>query len=923
MQSKLNIDYEIISSEEARSLTSGAQNPWSGQSSFVYSSKIYFVDELQSTDQVLHEFSHPLISAIRITNPGLYNKLLEDLRKTSDYEKFEQEALKEYPELDSNSHIITDEILVKTLTKSALMQNSNIPSTKSNESIVKRIILGLKKLFRFLFGNKIKVEKLSSATTMMELAKMLNHAATNKGGTFNVNTELISEKDIVQYLTDINKFSDELSNSNLDINDIIKIINNNYDLIKNHLERIKNENNLQAMQDVLAPEYGGGIYDKMSKNIAGIQTLTNANKAMEDMIEDLDFQKDAADALVRNILKIKVISKKVHEHLQKIAQAPNNADNLIQMGYYYSLLEGWKTFIEGVESDMLEAGITSDTNINALTGQILKNIKASNLLINNVREKGLVDILHKEFDVVNNRMKELWDKRYNDLKRKDAPRKVIDKEKARFDKYYITKDKFKDILKGNIGDANFMNNFLEGYMYSSDPVVASFGAYLRNNLSEVLNNAYKRSNEMMDQLKPLLDDVGYDPKNLEKFWKPYVFIDKDVRRNDEGEIESFEVYTLKNEWKDYRFSIAKKREEVDDAQKEYIDKRTKESFQDYANKLSELREHKRLFFHQDFVDDFYEADKMLDTDIGKEAILERDKILTDLNYLQDQITDEYDEFDNYTLIDNLWREYRMLFSEYGKDEKGKEKARLLKAHKELKRDFYEWKVIPNSFNNAYLNFIDRLHQNLIDEGLEEGSDEYNIKFNEDEQKWIEQNSISEISQDWYDERQKIFDRIERLTKKLPVKVKESISIEKDYRQMFDAVTPYRDQNGEPDALTMSDARIKYVKDLQEKIKSKRKAYAGLTGLTIVEYNELSNLFTKRNNDINLTTKEFKRMRELLDKKSKHGLSRLEKAQLTAAYEELSNLQISDPTIYYLDEINYILENEELTEKLQSLIGEKK
>ena len=922
LKNSFNINYNMISKKDAITLTEESQNPYTGQNpSFYYQGELYFINELQSTEQLLHEFSHPFISAIRESNPNLYNKLVFDLKNTAIGKKLLDESLNEYPGFDSNHYAVTDEMLVKALTNAAEFINKKEQSSSEMKSIVQRIILGIKKVLRKLFGKKIKIEKLNPLTNLKELAEMLNQAADpDNNVSFNVNTSIVTEDKVVQYLTDTQNFAKDILN--IEGEEVIKIINSQYELIRSHILKVRDDENYEGLKYILAPEQGTGLYDELQQGISKVQTLTNTDESIEELLDSMEFQKKAALALTGNLIKTNKLIKHIYKHINLMKESPNNKENLIQITYYNNLLMNWKTFIDDTKKTMREAGVQSDSDIGNLVGNISDRIDDSTTIINKVFEKGLVDILSEQFDVVNDRMTELWEQRKAKLVAREAPKSQIEKEYNDYKKYLISKDKMKEYLKGEMGDANAFNSFLEGYMYNNDPIISSFGVYLRNNLTEIMNESDRESNKFLNSIKSDLKDAGYNPNNLEKFWKKYLFIDEDVTKNDEGNIEKFEVWTMLNPYKNYRLKMAIMQQNVDEAKQKYSSTRDKKDFKIYADLVEKYRNHKKLFFNNTYLDSFYEPDKMMENEIGREALKERDSILEEISLLQDQMEDEYDEFQNYDVLDQLWKKYRLLFSEYGKDEEGKAKAKLLKEYRNAKNEFYDWVELPNVFNNAYLNFIEKLEQKLSDEEFEQGTSKYDNEYNRLKQEWIDKNTIPQVSQEWYDLRQQQFDIIKDITKDLPVNVKESINIEEAYEKIFDAVTPFRDDDNEPNALEMDEKRISDVKQLQYDIEAIKEEYAGLTGLTTLEYETLQNYFRMLRNKQKLTKSQFNEFKTLSETRSELGLSKLQKKRLFAAFERLSELQKTDATIYYLDEINNIIQKENLSSTLENSTDKK-
>ena len=95
-----------------------------------------------------------------------------------------------------------------------------------------------------LFGKTIKIQDLSVDTTILDLAKMMN--STNK---IDINTELVSDKDIVQYLQDISEEIKDLEK--LPFSEMINIVDQQYDITSNHIREMTTMNDLKGLRNLL------------------------------------------------------------------------------------------------------------------------------------------------------------------------------------------------------------------------------------------------------------------------------------------------------------------------------------------------------------------------------------------------------------------------------------------------------------------------------------------------------------------------------------------------------------------------------------------------------------------------------------------------------------------------------------------------
>ncbi len=119
LSSNLGVPYQFITPAEAAELTKNV-NTWKGQSAFFFGGVVYMIPELVTEKSVLHEFAHPLIRAIRISNPTLFTKLTNELKNSPNGTRLLAEAREEYSDLTADDPIILEEALVKSLTAQAV-----------------------------------------------------------------------------------------------------------------------------------------------------------------------------------------------------------------------------------------------------------------------------------------------------------------------------------------------------------------------------------------------------------------------------------------------------------------------------------------------------------------------------------------------------------------------------------------------------------------------------------------------------------------------------------------------------------------------------------------------------------------------------------------------------------------------------------
>jgi hypothetical protein len=221
---------------------------------------------------------------------------------------------------------------------------------------------------------------------------------------------------------------------------------------------------------------------------------------------------------------------------------------------------------------------------------------------------------------------------------------------------------------------------------------------------------------------------------------------------------------------------------------------------------------------------------------------------------------------------------------------------------------YEYKPIPDAFEKALKNFQEGLHKSLIDKKILPGTQEYQDDFKRHTESWIERNTRVQIKSSYYDTKSRLISRLKALMSKLPsAKENEELFVE-SYKTILDATYGYKDDDGQPMGTEIPDGRKKRVYDAQKAIIKAQEKWAGTTGLTKIEMARLRQLSQlKKKNNGRLSSNDHIEYVGYLKKMEKLGLTEEEREELNNILQELNELQEKEPTLYYLDNLNYWLE----------------
>jgi len=911
ISSQMGLPYEIITSQEATRLTSGRKNAWSGEAAFYMDGKVYFVGDKVTKEMVFHEFAHPLVQAIRIQNKALFNSLYDKLISTEEGKSLYERVKALYPELTLDSDAFKEELIV-----TALGQHASASEVKKSVGFTKFImdlLFALKQQLRKLFGVKIQVQDLDENTSLVELAKML------KGDRFSLElSSFPAEESVVNYMRDLTQEVNSLEIVSDDV--ILESINKFYKTIINNLDNIQNTKNYGKMLDILVDEFEAGDLPQIRSNLSKYQTVLT--KKVSKLRTDAEYTRARLEALVSSLYRMDKMSIKVHEELVRVSKDPNNVSNLNTVFYLNQLIDSWKLTVDSIRDGLTEEGVTPGSPMFTLLNKINTQIEQSKVYTDKVYTEGMTDVIHSQLVP----MGQAIDQKYNGLieyYEKERAEKLaagkstkgidfmLNRYKAEYEKLKITPDKIKKLLKGELGDAGYFNSFFEGYLSNQDPIISGFGMFVNNHITDVMVSAQAKLNTFAAELEPLLKKAGYNPIDIAKLGKQLTFIDSiGVVDEATGLFTKKQVYTFLNPFKDYRHDIEQFHFDIKKAKEKFMETRSDEDYKEYLDKLRTFKRHLRDYFHQEFKDEFYETeDLFLKDDIGIEAKEKRDAILDKVQLLDVRQGDTEDP-DITNEIDALWKEYRQMYSLLdlnGNRKTGKDLdiAKRLREHREISRDFYEWKERTGIFQNALNDY----EISLIGKGYTRGTEEFEVKRRE----WIVNNTRRIIKPEFFVYRNMLLSELKDLLKDLPSTKADQVTMDEAYSDIFDSMSGYKDEDGQPKGSEIPEGRMKKIRERQEQLIRLRENWASFTGLTREEMDFVSSYFNRieqaREGLADYPSSSDKqRVSELLAKKDKLGLSELKKTRVNAILAKLNALQAKEPTDYYLDIVNNYLDN---------------
>ena len=927
MGDMLDIEYQVITAEQAQALTAQAKNPWkAGDVSFYIGGVVYFVGDGLTMNNVFHEFSHPFVRHIKVTNPELFNKLYSQLENTDEGRTIIEAIKEDYKELTSD--LFKEEVIVRALTASGLDKLNNLKTDSAFSKAINNILYAIKQAMRKVFGSKIGVSGLTAATTISELGDMLV-----KGDKITLDKSQISQADVVAYNKERKAFVDELVK--VESGETQILINKFYDVAVNHLNKLMSNKNYDAIAELIANTDKGDIQE-MKANLASYQT-TIMDMA-QNVVEDMEKVRNKSTALVNSLFRLDIVMEKILAHIVDIKTEGETQDNLHKSYYYDHLLKHWQGFIDEAKHSLDDQNVPAKSELRNLLTQIETNIRQSKLHINEMYANGARDVLYNELLPMHKNIKARYDETIAKLRKNGAPQTRIDKEYKRYhgvteaehkrltqlddmvkqnillstsehneltnlqklanNGISLSPEKIEMILKGNMGDANFFNSYLEGYLYNTDPVIGGLASYVKNKLNEVMITCQAKYNDFSEDIQQTLLDAGFDPLRPGELGKKIGFEDTIAKREKDKSLTLRKVWTFLNPFKNYRFSQDDFHDKVQKAQVEFRRTGSAQAKQNMIDAVTAEQAFLHDYMHQTYVPEYYEREILFQKDqIGKDALYLRKEwgdrlraITEPANTVAQQlaITDE---------LDLMWREYRQMRSMYKMDGKPKigndlEVAKRIREHHEASLKFYESKPRKGVFQNALRAY----EQELLDSGVEKD------KRDALRQVWIDKNTVKVPKESWYDWRNKLYTRQSEILSKLPKSEKDVLDESRIMQEIFDLTGGFKDGEGQTKATEMSPRSRAKVKELEEELVVLRKSVASRNGLTKEQNNEFSAILNRRSSG-QAQDGDSAKLAALYELKNKYGLTVFESRELNQIQQQLLGESKREATDYYVDIMN--------------------
>jgi hypothetical protein len=948
----LGIDYVKITAEEAAQMLNNRTIKYNGEPAFYYAGAVYIVGDNVSVNTVLHEFSHPLLQAIRHGNQKLFNNLYNQLKTTQEGQQIIGYVKRNYPELSENSDLFKEEALAFALQRKSVSKVTGQIESEGFDSFIKKLLAAIKEALRNIFGKKVNVKDLNEDTTLDELADMLLEKD------FEFITEKVTEEDLVMYGRFVTERANELAkvaSSDAIQQSIREVFDTSRRLITTARD-FKTDKAVRAMiEEALFRKGTTEFLPAISDSLKGYKDDDLSNLSVDEMIDAaLDAEEQRIEelnnrsvALVNSIDSINGISKNMLKDLKKISEMPNiNTRNVIaliglykntafawqqtigemdkligdqfdpeQESLFYNTLNEISNNLARVQSKIAEiyksnnvqffveiTGYMNDfvtQRLNENLGAALKNAFSGQEL-----EQAVLGVYNKVIDQTFNE-----DDR-NELVSKGVPAQVLVMFLKEYNDFGVNPEKIKNALTGNAKDVSWFNRWLESYSSSNDIIVGPLSMFIQDQRTEIENEVWLKSQEFRKTLETLLPKVGFSKLNSTQMRDMLAGEDTIMWFDPKtGKPAAKAIYTFLNEFGNgWRYQQDMLEYELEEAKKSGDKDRM-------AKASQELRQFNSDYMWQEFTPEYYEKDEIFKTPEGQRAYVARKQALDKYNNLVNQFDNEMSRFENYTAVQAAWREYQQLSSLTYEDGTPKVDdpakgmydlsiAQTLIEYKKNAGGFSEFVPIPGSLQTAYNEFASLLES----QGITRGSKEFINKM----RVWERQNTKLVYSEEYYADRNRLLTRLNEIQSRVNTAIGSDFDLSAAYRQISDLLFSYRDEHGQPMSDELGVDKLKKIKKLQQQIIDYRASYELKSGLTADQAEEFNML-----NDIarttNLTEAQENRYVYLIQLQKDSGITIQDATDMQDIFSELAGLSTKMPTEYYMEALNYNLSKQNIKE----------
>ena len=951
------IDYQIVSASEAAVILQNSPTPYSMDiGAFFYNNTTYFVKGQFTAKNVLHEFAHPLIKGIAFQNPKLFNNLYAQLNASPTGQNAIQIVRERYPELQEGTDRFKEEAIVTAMELDADMKLRKVKSNDSMfEKFIQNLIFAIKKVIQAL-TKKVNLKNLNTTTTRDELVDMMINED------FQIEDLQYQLKAFAEFKRDTDEFLKELKT--VQPEQLNKVINRFHDEMAFQLNQLKISP--KKLREELGKD-GIDIIRNIKNYVQGYQK--EASEATDEdllkLVEALQLEQQdmrlRSLALVNSLGDLDMFARRIGKIFTDLrssgAHLTEEGNQKIQ--YFKEFMEREVTFLKDI-TKLLKLDPANDLSkkILSIKSVFENNIDdAANMTVEfmkkfflTVGEKMQTNVKQKLTDRIDQILKaekfteaeidkfktDLFDKldeqnarsiNVNDLLPRELNAyKYLNNDIKNYQANKITEQTVDDYLRGHVRDVS-MAGAIATPMGNINDLFGAFSQFMRDKLSDSEVDTLAKQMKLVEELKPYLNAINWDPNKTSQLADMLLFVDKVGDRDENGNYKEYEVMSFIDKFKNWRADKDKLEYDLEQAKT----KKDKVAIKDAMTALSNFNKN---YMHRKYKDEVYEVQNIwkqnnevydpstkkniiVDKDISMDAFIERKEALDDLlTYNSSSPFTELDDLLDFTPSDNVKTRYNELYNLYDNDGKYKQGVELQKVlvrrlHREQSRKFNESITNEQKFQQDLDHFV---NVELAGKGI--SKDANPAEYESELTKFFNKNLRTAYSEDYYEQRANILNEIKKINEKGKDNAI-SKKLAELYEQRYNIVNKVTDKDGEPNGTELGLESIKRLKSVEEEIVSLQESFDKKTGLSKEDASRLrayENIIGE-GKSAEMTPEQKEDYDQLTANKTAFGLTAEELTYLRTKYKELAELTDTTATDYYVTSFNKALGDLKIEELL--------
>jgi len=513
--------------------------------------------------------------------------------------------------------------------------------------------------------------------------------------------------------------------------------------------------------------------------------------------------------------------------------------------------------------------------------------------------------------------------------------KEVKELKAQAKKYDFNDEKVvADWLRGKYGDLNRASMFFDSYRDSTYGPIAAFQNYVNSLKQQVKKYIFEQRTKMDRELAPHIKKLGYGVADPERLWGQLTFAD--VRLGKNG--EKMDVLTFLNPFKGYQYDrdlflrdiqalklkqeqgitidkdamseeLKDKVEALETLINDNIDKETNIAKWDKLTapyNIEKLKSQKYLdyakweskYMIRKYTDAYYQVfDKLYNDEVGIQLKERREELYEKLNSYQSAIKMGILGEEDKAVVKELQDQISQLSNMFtlDGDQKTDMALRVAQRAQEISaesRNFWDYHTNNKAFERDKEDYSRKMAL-----AYGEDSEQYNQKVEE----WLKDNTRTVIDDAYYKEREVLINKLNSLLENIPQSELRASKLADLYKELIGQIYGFRDDDGQPIGIEISENKAQKVKEVQEKIEEVKHRFQMFSGLSEEESVRFKELFDQKAKG--LSTEEWNEFQALRDKSKDLGVSQSMKDDIIQLFEQLKNLSSRIPTSYYVQAFN--------------------